>query len=425
MGRVRAEVALVSATTGIEAYHAAGCPARSGGRCARRSCSFRAKAKGERSPRFPTFAEAREWRRQRLAEADTARRAGPKPQTTLREAWATWHERAKAGAIHSRSGAPYKPVTLRDYDEAMKKRVLPDYGDNLVADVTQEGLKRLVRDAREAGLSASAIRNMVNPLRALFRDADEIIEGWQGSNPTVGLRLPKVTSRRQPERIPSPEQTAALVRHAPRRDRALWATAAYAGLRRGELRALRRRDVDLGAGRIAVRRSWDRVEHEIDPKSDAGKRDVPIFAALRPILEAHLRAMSDTSADALVFGTRTGGPFDPGDVSKRAARAWKDKCEPFTLHECRHGFASVCVEAGVNPKRIQTWMGHSSITTTFDLYGRLLERSEAEAVAAVDGYLAVGPPVGPSRAAQGGSEPPTAVPGAQPADPLVGPELAA
>jgi integrase len=114
--------------------------------------------------------------------------------------------------------------------------------------------------------------------------------------------------------------------------------------------------------------------------------------------------MSDPSDDALVFGTSTGGPFDPGDVSKRAKKAWNDKCEGFTLHECRHGFASVCIEAGVNAKRIQRWMGHSSITTTFDLYGRLLDRSEADSVEKVDKYLVVGPSVGPTGAARSGKQ---------------------
>jgi len=311
------------------------------------------------------MAEATEWKRAQVSESEAVRSAGPALAVTVRDAWEAWYAKAKSGAIHSRSGAAYKPVTLRDYREAMDKRVLPDYGANLLGGVTAHGLKLLVADLRESELSASAIRNTMNPLRALYRDADEVIVGWRGPNPTLGLRLPKVTSRREPERIPSPDQSAALVRHAPERDRAIWATACYAGLRRGELRALRRQDIDLRAGKIRVRRSWDRVEHEIEPKSDAGKRDVPIFAALLPHLERHLEKETPGEApDTLVFATKTGGPFDGGDVSKRAAQAWDGKAQRFGLHECRHGFASVCVEAGVNPKRIQIWMGHSSIATT-------------------------------------------------------------
>lgn len=49
-------------------------------------------------------------------------------------------------------------------------------------------------------------------------------------------------------------------------------------------------------------------------------------------------------------------------------------------------------------------MGHSSVATTFDLYGKLLDRSEAEAVGKVDAYLSVGPSVGPTAAVSSGSE---------------------
>jgi integrase len=61
-------------------------------------------------------------------------------------------------------------------------------------------------------------------------------------------------------------------------DRAVWATAFYAGLRRGELVALRWEDVDLATGLIRVQRGWDAVEGEVAPKGRRGKRKVPIPA---------------------------------------------------------------------------------------------------------------------------------------------------
>lgn len=81
-----------------------------------------------------------------------------------------------------------------------------------------------------------------------------------------------VTSVDEPETI-----LAALLEH----DRALWATAIYAGLRRGELRALRCDDIDLERGVIHVRRSWDDVEGEKATKTSAGERTVPILLPLR------------------------------------------------------------------------------------------------------------------------------------------------
>src|SRR5689334_11786896 len=141
-------------TTGIEANHGKHCPGRRGGRCNRKGCSWRAKAHGVRSPRFATLDEAREWRRVKLGEAKAERLSGPVPAITLSAAWALWVNAAESGRVHSRSGTPYKPVTIRDYSEALRGRVLPDYGENRLADITLAGLRRLVADLRETGLSA-------------------------------------------------------------------------------------------------------------------------------------------------------------------------------------------------------------------------------------------------------------------------------
>jgi integrase len=74
---------------------------------------------------------------------------------------------------------------------------------------------------------------------------------------------------------------------------------------------------------------------------------------------------------------------------RRAQRARKRAgLEPIGLHEARHTFASVLIAAGVNAKAITSYMGHASIQTTYDLYGKLMPGSESEAAAVVDDYLA-------------------------------------
>jgi integrase len=62
--------------------------------------------------------------------------------------------------------------------------------------------------------------------------------------------------------------------------------------------------------------------------------------------------------------------------------------EPITLHEARHTFASLMIAAGVNAKALSTYMGHSSITITFDRYGHLIPGNEGEAAELLDVYLA-------------------------------------
>ena len=188
----------------------------------------------------------------------------------------------------------------------------------------------------------------------------------------------------------------------PDADRPIWTTAFYAGLRRGELQALRRSDTDLGRAEISVQRSWDQHEGPIAPKSKAGTRTVPILGVQRQRLD--LRG-SATGADLVFKRDRGGGPFDPKTINDRAKRAWAaaneregeaaerqerepDLLQSITLHECRHTFASLLIDAGVNPKAIQEFMGHATIEETFSRYGHLMPGARAEARTLVDAYMA-------------------------------------
>lgn len=81
--------------------------------------------------------------------------------------------------------------------------------------------------------------------------------------------------------VVAPETAARLLAATPAQDRALWATALYAGLRYGELRALRWGAVDLAGGTIRVRESWDPEEGSIPPKTKTSQRTTPLPGLLR------------------------------------------------------------------------------------------------------------------------------------------------
>jgi integrase len=73
------------------------------------------------------------------------------------------------------------------------------------------------------------------------------------------------------DRIATPEEAAALISALPSDLRAVWSTAFYGGMRRGELRALRWENVDLAAGVIRVEQSWDPKQGAVTPKSRKGR----------------------------------------------------------------------------------------------------------------------------------------------------------
>lgn len=122
-------------------------------------------------------------------------------------------------------------------------------------------------------------------------------EGTLAVNPTVGVKLPRADRCRQ--RIADPTEAASLLAALPADDRALWATALYGGLRRGELRALRWSDVDLAGGVIRVERGWDDLEGEQQTKG-RNRRRVPITAILRDYLVEH--RMATGRDEGFVFG---------------------------------------------------------------------------------------------------------------------------
>jgi integrase len=89
-----------------------------------------------------------------------------------------------------------------------------------------------------------------------------------------------------------------------------------------------------------------------------------------------------------VFGTSATQPFTPSNVRKRANAVWaRAGLAPIGLHECRHTFASFMIAAGVNAKALSAYMGHSSVTITYDRYGHLMPGNETEAAELLDAYL--------------------------------------
>jgi integrase len=163
----------------------------------------------------------------------------------------------------------------------------------------------------------------------------------------------------------------------------------YAGLRRGELQALRAEDVDLAEGVIRVEFGWEYRDGQIPLKSNAGRRKVPIPAVLREFLASRFAESGYGGTDRLFGFASPASPFDPGTLTKRADRAWAAAgFERITLHECRHTFASLMIAAGVNAKALQSFMGHANISITLDRYGHLMPGSEAEAADLLDAYLA-------------------------------------
>lgn len=176
--------------------------------------------------------------------------------------------------------------------------------------------------------------------------------------------------------------------------------ALLCGLRGSELRGLLWTDVDLKAGVLKVRRRIDRYNVSGPPKSAAGNRDIPLSPALVKVLREWKLACPKGDL-GLVFPTGAGGVESHGNLLSRVfwplqvaagvtvLREAKDDAgetvkvpdAKYSLHALRHAAAALWIEQGINAKRVQYLMGHSSIQQTYDVYGYLLEARDEDAIA--------------------------------------------
>ena len=164
-------------------------------------------------------------------------------------------------------------------------RAYPALGTEPLDQISRAHLQEVVDGLVADGLAATTIETTINAIRAVYRH--ELARDRLKTNPTRGVTLASGGGRR--ERFATPVEAKALLAALRVEDRAVWATAFYAGLRRGELMALRDQAVDIKAGEIRVVAGWDEVAGERETKGRE-RRAVPIIGELSMILAAHRRA---------------------------------------------------------------------------------------------------------------------------------------
>jgi hypothetical protein len=143
---------------------------------------------------------------------------------TLQQAGEAWQ--AKAGVIRAAGGHLYKPATIREYERALRRRANPALGPEPLDEITRADLQELVDLLASEGLAATTIETTFNAVRAIYRH--ELARDRVKANPIREVTLPSGGNRR--DRFATPTEAKALLAVLPEEDRAVWATAFYAGL---------------------------------------------------------------------------------------------------------------------------------------------------------------------------------------------------
>lgn len=280
-----------------------------------------------------------------------------------------------------------------DYRWRLENHVLAFFGGHLLPQITVAEVDRYkAAKLAEGRLSGSSINKT---LKLLSKIMDVAVEReLVARNPAAGRRRRVRVRAPQRSYLDTGGQIAALLDAAGDLDRdaradrqhvsrrAILSTLTFAGLRLGELMALRWRDVDLASGRLYVGQA----------KTDAGVRHVRLRPVLREEL-ATLKARSrDVRPEALVFATSQGGPVGASNIRRRVLAKAIERAnerlegegspplpDRLTPHSLRRTFASLLYALGENPPVVMAEMGHTDPALALRIYAQAMRRDDGEA----------------------------------------------
>jgi integrase len=244
---------------------------------------------------------------------------------------------------------------------------------------------------RDAGLSVITTRKVITAVSGMMSFAKT--KDYIAANPCEGVRVigPRNESSKRVD-PPTKEELLMVLGEASSRTQLPILFAASTGLRAGEMHALRWSKVNFAAREITVDTTLDKygIEDGQGAKTNAGNRTIPISASLAAALE-EWRSRSEYNRDTDPVFPNTNGTlrrhssmltneffpiFKRLDKKHEADPISVAKVKKFRWHALRHFAVSCWIEAGLQPKTVQTFAGHSSLAVTMDRYGHLFKSDD-------------------------------------------------
>jgi integrase len=298
-----------------------------------------------------------------------------------------------------------RPSTFRNC-ELNVDRLASHLGRVPLDDLTPAAIQDTYRHLKQQGLSAYSVLQAHRTLSRALTQASHW--GLIRRNPAALVFPPRPTPR--PMTALMPEQLRQLLNTC-RDDRLhpLLVLLATAGLRLGEALALKWDDLDLDLGRLAVRRTLQAQPGGGlvfgAPKTRTSNRTVVLTRRALSELRHHLDRETERRAKSvrwqdtgLVFTNRWGGPLHQCRANQALTRALDDAGLPrIRVHDLRHTAATALLVAGVHPKLVQDFLGHSSIKTTLDTYSHVMPTIHDDAIRRLDLIIDGGDPADDNR----------------------------
>lgn len=272
-------------------------------------------------------------------------------------------------------------------DSLMRNHVLPFFGAMRLSEVNPTDVQAFVSQVITHGLSPSTVRQCYLLVAGVFTSA--IRDNLLSRTPCRSIALPR---QGHVERRYLSAREIASVADAAGVYRMLVLTAAYTGMRWGELAGLTLGNVNFLKRTMTITKALKEVNGTLwleAPKSHASRRTISVPASIVGALadSATQRALA---RDDLVFTTPARAHLRRSNFRRRI---WLPAVEstvglPCTFHDLRHSHAALLIEQGEHPKLIQARFGHESIRITMDTYGHLFDGMDRAAADLLDETLA-------------------------------------
>lgn len=296
------------------------------------------------------------------------------------------------------------PKTHERYAEICQKSLAPLIGDVVLAKLKTDRIdgafSKALTEGRRDGQGGLAPRTVHHMRRVLIKALGQAVT-WErlSRNPATATTPPKV--ERQKMLAYDAEQTAALLEaFRPTRMFVPVLLAVMCGLRRGEIIALRWKNIELGDNLrlISIVESAEQTKDGIrfkEPKSGRA-RTVALSSTVLSELKAHrarqaeeqLRLGLRPDGDSFVVAQIDGTPLQPRSLTHEWVRLiGKTELPRIRFHDLRHTHASQMLAAGVHPKIASERLGHSTIGITLDLYSHVMPGMQADAAEQVDAAI--------------------------------------
>ena len=273
------------------------------------------------------------------------------PAMTFRDQANKW-----IGSLPTRRRKPVKPATIFSWQNALDKWILPNIGDEQIAEVSNGVLRELVDKMATAGLSAKTIVNYSRVVKTVVASAvnaeGDKIHPRTWNDEFCGIPIVDPTTQHRP--TVTEKELAEILATTKRRYAVLFALLAGTGLRIGEALGLKPTDLSPDCRVLYVRRSiWHGREQQ--PKTANAVREIDIPEPLAELLRGSLVGKS-----GYLFAAASGRPL----IQRNVLRVLHAVNEGIGFHSFRRFRTETLRRKGVPEDLIKLWLGHSKKTLT-------------------------------------------------------------